>query len=121
LCSVSHQGLQRGGGRVRRMRAQVRCQRGRGRPGDRPAREARRAIQRGAPRIQTEEWCPMSLHVFTGWTIRRRILVSFGVVLGLMVVMGLLALRDLDNIGVRASNAENASVPGLYYSTEAKD
>jgi methyl-accepting chemotaxis protein WspA len=63
----------------------------------------------------------MSLHVFTGWTIRRRILMSFGVVLGLMVVMGLLALRDFDNIGVRASNAENASVPGLYYSTEAKD
>ena len=63
----------------------------------------------------------MSLHVFTGWTIRRRILMSFGVVLGLMVVMGLLALRDLDNIETRAGNAEKASVPGLYYSTEAKD
>ncbi len=62
----------------------------------------------------------MSLHVFTGWTIRRRILVSFGVVLGLMVVMGLLALRNLYNIDARAANAENASVPGLYYSTEAK-
>jgi methyl-accepting chemotaxis protein WspA len=62
----------------------------------------------------------MSLNVVKSWTIRRRILVSFGVVLGMMVVMGLTALRDLDVIGARASNAETASVPGLYYSTEVQ-
>src|SRR5262245_43850161 len=62
----------------------------------------------------------MSLNVAKTWTIRRRILTSFGVVLGMMVIMGLTALRDLDNIGTRASNAETASVPGLYYSTEVQ-
>jgi methyl-accepting chemotaxis protein WspA len=51
------------------------------------------------------------------WTIRQRILASFGVVLGLMVVMGLLALRNLQNIDARATNAVDASVPGLYAST----
>jgi len=39
------------------------------------------------------------------WTIRQRILASFGIVLGLMVVMGLLALRNLENIDARAMNA----------------
>jgi methyl-accepting chemotaxis protein WspA len=62
----------------------------------------------------------MSLYVIKTWTIRRRILTSFAVVLGLMVVMGLLALRDLGNIDTRASDAREASVPGLYYSTEVK-
>ena len=62
----------------------------------------------------------MSLNVVKDWTIRRRILTSFAVVLGLMVVMGLVALRDLDNIDQRSQNAATASVPGLYYSTEVK-
>jgi methyl-accepting chemotaxis protein WspA len=52
------------------------------------------------------------------WTIRSRILASFAVVLGLMVVMGLLALRDLRIIDDRATDAGGASVPGLYYSTQ---
>jgi hypothetical protein len=51
------------------------------------------------------------------WTIRQRILTSFGIVLGLMVVMGILALRNLENIDARATNAASASVPGLYAST----
>ncbi len=62
----------------------------------------------------------MSLNVVKDWTIRRRILTSFAVVLGLMVVMGLVALRDLDNIDQRSQNAATTSVPGLYYSTEVK-
>jgi methyl-accepting chemotaxis protein WspA len=60
----------------------------------------------------------MSLNVVKSWTIRRRILTSFAVVLGLMVVMGLVALRDLEIIDARATDAREASVPGLYYSTE---
>jgi methyl-accepting chemotaxis protein WspA len=60
----------------------------------------------------------MSLNVIKTWTIRRRILTSFAVVLGLMVVMGLVALRDLQNIDERAADAREASVPGLYYSTQ---
>jgi methyl-accepting chemotaxis protein WspA len=56
-----------------------------------------------------------------GWTIRRRILASFAVVLGLMVVMGLMALRNLEAIDERASNAANASVPGLYLSTDIQN
>ena len=51
------------------------------------------------------------------WTIRQRILASFGIVLGLMVVMGVLALGNLENIDARATNAASASVPGLYAST----
>jgi methyl-accepting chemotaxis protein WspA len=51
------------------------------------------------------------------WTIRERIVASFAVVLGLWVVMGLIALRDLESIDARASNAASASVPGLYAST----
>jgi methyl-accepting chemotaxis protein WspA len=62
----------------------------------------------------------MSLHVIKGLTIRRRILMSFAVVLGLMVVMGLIALRNLNNVEDRASNAELNSVPGLYYATLVK-
>jgi methyl-accepting chemotaxis protein WspA len=62
----------------------------------------------------------MTFNVTTGWTIRRRILASFAVVLGLMIVMGSIALRDLNIIASRAANAEEASVPGLYYSTEVK-
>ncbi|MEO8314272.1 MAG: methyl-accepting chemotaxis protein, partial [Pseudomonadota bacterium] len=62
----------------------------------------------------------MSLHVIKGLTIRRRILMSFAVVLGLIVVMGLIALRNLDNVALRAKNAEAISVPGLYYSTQVK-
>jgi methyl-accepting chemotaxis protein WspA len=62
----------------------------------------------------------MSLNVVKDWTIRRRILTSFAVVLGLMVVMGLVALRDLENIDQRSQNAATTSVPGLYYSTEVK-
>jgi methyl-accepting chemotaxis protein WspA len=60
----------------------------------------------------------MSLNVMNGWTIRRRILMSFAVVLGLMVVMGIVALRDLQKIDERATEAREASVPGLYYSTQ---
>ena len=62
----------------------------------------------------------MSLNVVKSWTIRTRILTSFAIVLGLMVLMGLIALRDFDMIGDRASTAENASVPGLYHSTEVQ-
>jgi methyl-accepting chemotaxis protein WspA len=62
----------------------------------------------------------MSLHVIKGLTIRRRILMSFAVVLGLMVVMGLITVRNLHNVEQRAENAETTSVPGLYLSTQVK-
>jgi methyl-accepting chemotaxis protein WspA len=62
----------------------------------------------------------MSLHVIKGLTIRRRILMSFAVVLGLMVVMGLIALRNLNSVEQRARDAEVTSVPGLYYATLVK-
>ncbi len=51
------------------------------------------------------------------WTIRQRIVANFAIVLALMVVTGLIALRDLENIDARANNAANSSVPGLYAST----
>jgi methyl-accepting chemotaxis protein WspA len=60
------------------------------------------------------------MNVAKSWTIRTRILASFAVVLGLMVLMGVLALRDLDTIDSRATEAKELSVQGLYYSTEVK-
>lgn len=62
----------------------------------------------------------MSQNMTKGWTIRRRILLSFAVVLGLMLIMGLTALRNLNNVENRASNAESTSVPGLYWATQIK-
>jgi methyl-accepting chemotaxis protein WspA len=55
--------------------------------------------------------------VLKGWTIRRRILASFAVVLVIMVAMGLVALRDLNDIEARSTNEADTSVPGLYLAT----
>jgi methyl-accepting chemotaxis protein WspA len=56
--------------------------------------------------------------VVKGWTIRRRIIASFGVVLGLMVAMGMVAFRDLATIDRHATSAATISVPGLHASTD---
>jgi methyl-accepting chemotaxis protein WspA len=53
-----------------------------------------------------------------GWTIRRRIIASFGVVLGLMIAMSMVAFRDLATIDRHAGTASATSVPGLYASTD---
>jgi methyl-accepting chemotaxis protein WspA len=55
-----------------------------------------------------------------GWTIRRRIIASFGVVLGLMIAMGMIALRDLATIDRQARSAATVSVPALYSSTDVQ-
>jgi methyl-accepting chemotaxis protein WspA len=51
------------------------------------------------------------------WTIRRRIVVSFGVVLASMVVMAAIAYSRLSLIEAEAKAIQIDSVPGLYYST----
>jgi methyl-accepting chemotaxis protein WspA len=55
-----------------------------------------------------------------GWTIRRRVIASFAVVLGLMIVTGMIALRDLGTIDRSATDAATTSVPGLYSSTDVQ-
>jgi methyl-accepting chemotaxis protein WspA len=55
-----------------------------------------------------------------GWTIRRRIVASFAVVLGLMIVMGMIALGELRTIEQHATDAATSSVPALYSSTDVQ-
>ena len=52
------------------------------------------------------------------WTIRRRLLGSFAVILALMIVMGGVAYTRLATIEKAASSAATDSIPGLYSSTE---
>jgi methyl-accepting chemotaxis protein WspA len=52
------------------------------------------------------------------WTIRRRLLGSFAVILGLMMVMGGVAYTRLVTIEKGATSTATDSVPGLYLSTE---
>jgi methyl-accepting chemotaxis protein WspA len=54
------------------------------------------------------------------WTIRRRILASFAVELGLLIVMGGVAYTHLESIDRSATSAATDSVPGLYYSTQVQ-
>jgi methyl-accepting chemotaxis protein WspA len=52
------------------------------------------------------------------WTIRRRLLGSFIVILALMLVMGAIAYVGLARIDKEANSAATASIPGLYSSTQ---
>jgi methyl-accepting chemotaxis protein WspA len=55
------------------------------------------------------------------WTIRRRIVVSFGVVLAAMVVMAAVAYSRLTLVDAEARAIQSDSVPGLYDSTAIED
>lgn len=55
-----------------------------------------------------------------GWTIRRRVIASFAVVLGLMIVTGTIALRDLGTIDRHVTDVATASVPGLHTGTDVR-
>lgn len=48
------------------------------------------------------------------WTIRHRIIGSFIVILGMMVLMGALSLTRLSQIYSRADNVSRDAMPGLY-------
>jgi len=51
------------------------------------------------------------------WSIRHRILASFGLILALMALMAGIAYTRLSAIEVEAHSVESDSTPGLYYST----
>ncbi|AKC68960.1 methyl-accepting chemotaxis protein [Pandoraea oxalativorans] len=51
------------------------------------------------------------------WSIRHRILASFGLILALMALMAGIAYTRLSAIEVEAHSVEHDSTPGLYYST----
>ena len=51
------------------------------------------------------------------WTVRQRIAWSFGAVIALMIVMGVVALIRLAHIERETANAQKDSVPGLYKTT----
>ncbi|GAB3629607.1 methyl-accepting chemotaxis sensory transducer [Pandoraea terrae] len=51
------------------------------------------------------------------WSIRHRILASFGLILALMALMAAVALTRLGAIEREANSVETDSTPGLYYST----
>ncbi|UVA79655.1 methyl-accepting chemotaxis protein [Pandoraea commovens] len=51
------------------------------------------------------------------WSIRHRILASFGLILALMALMAGIAYTRLSAIEVEAHSVEDDSTPGLYYST----
>ncbi|AJC15541.1 methyl-accepting chemotaxis protein [Pandoraea sputorum] len=51
------------------------------------------------------------------WSIRHRILASFGLILALMALMAGIAYTRLSAIEVEAHSVEADSTPGLYYST----
>jgi methyl-accepting chemotaxis protein WspA len=55
------------------------------------------------------------------WTIRLRIVVSFGVVLTLMVIMAGVAYTRLARIDVETTALRTDSVPGLFYSRAIQD
>ncbi|WP_353191701.1 methyl-accepting chemotaxis protein [Pandoraea pnomenusa] len=51
------------------------------------------------------------------WSIRHRILASFGLIIALMALMAGIAYSRLAAIDQEANNVETDSTPGLYYST----
>ncbi|VVD89207.1 methyl-accepting chemotaxis sensory transducer [Pandoraea capi] len=51
------------------------------------------------------------------WSIRHRILASFGLILALMALMAGIAYTRLSAIEAEARSVEDDSAPGLYYST----
>jgi methyl-accepting chemotaxis protein WspA len=51
------------------------------------------------------------------WTIRRRLICTFAVILGLLVLMASSAFLNLARVQRNASNAEDHSIPGLHQST----
>src|SRR5947207_2985868 len=114
----SDQRLQRGGRGIRGLCRQGRRRAsGAGRRGRPVRRKARGKVQCRVAGVQAEERRIVELRSMKSWTIRQRIVANFAIVLALMVVTGLIALRDLENIDARANNAANSSVPGLYAST----
>ena len=52
------------------------------------------------------------------WTIRRRIIGSFTLVLALMLVMGIVAYTRLDNVKFETFQVQTDTVPGLKYSSD---
>jgi len=54
------------------------------------------------------------------WTIRRRILCSFGVVLIVMLAMAIVTSEQLGGIDSDARSQQQDSMPGLYYATEIR-
>ncbi|MES2569151.1 MAG: methyl-accepting chemotaxis protein [Verrucomicrobiota bacterium] len=54
------------------------------------------------------------------WTIRRRILVSFGIILMLMIVMSAIAYVRLTQIGEDTDALRANSLPGLIYGTQLR-
>jgi methyl-accepting chemotaxis protein WspA len=50
------------------------------------------------------------------WTVRQRIIASFGAVIALMIIMGAFAFLRLATIKKETSDMQKDSVPGLYYS-----
>jgi methyl-accepting chemotaxis protein WspA len=54
------------------------------------------------------------------WTIRRKILASFGVILLALIAVGAVAHLQLAGIHEEAASVRADSVPGIYYSAELK-
>jgi methyl-accepting chemotaxis protein WspA len=54
------------------------------------------------------------------WTIRQRILISFGIVLSLMVVMAIIAYTRLAAIERDTNGLQEDSLPGLYLATSMR-
>ncbi|WP_233833043.1 methyl-accepting chemotaxis protein [Paraburkholderia sp. ZP32-5] len=54
------------------------------------------------------------------WTIRRRILCSFGVVLIVMLAMAIVTFEQLGGIDSDANSQQQDSMPGLFYATEMR-
>src|SRR4051794_27857647 len=50
------------------------------------------------------------------WTVRRRILISFGLILILMLFMGSVAYVYLEHIRLEAEDIQKDSLPGLHFS-----
>ncbi|HTG16426.1 MAG TPA: methyl-accepting chemotaxis protein, partial [Blastocatellia bacterium] len=53
-----------------------------------------------------------------GWTIRRRIIGSFTLVLAMMLVMGVIAYTRLENVKFETVQVQIDTVPGLKYSSD---
>ena len=51
------------------------------------------------------------------WTIRQRILCSFGIVLIVMLAMAIVTFEQLGGIDRDAKSQQEDSMPGLYYAT----
>jgi methyl-accepting chemotaxis protein WspA len=55
------------------------------------------------------------------WTIRRRIVWSFGLILALMVIVGVVAYTRLARVDQETQAVQGVSIPGLYYSMAIQD